>query len=352
MKALVLTVGTGDSRDPERTLFEPLRRSLADGDWSHVTLVPSEVSRSLAEQFRDRERESNPQLPIRMQPLPAGAEEDPDHAYEHFDRVLFDLLRSVEPSGITIDFTRGTKAMSAAIVLAAARHGIHELRYIAGAQRDDRGQVVAGKERVLTVQAYRVEHDRRVDLARQVFAKGNFEAAVDVLATPEAKVEPIRQAARYYAAWDRLDYRSAARILGSGGLRPAPEGWEDLWPTPRMTRWTEALAPHATATETQETPSEPRALCKLIADLIANGERRIAHGQFEDALVRAYRVLELIGQARLSEWGLDTARMDESHCAVRRLKDKIARKKQVPLSRHPRPALRQPIPGRPPAQDP
>ena len=39
-------------------------------------------------------------------------------------------------------------------------------------------------------------------------------------------------------------------------------------------------------------------------------KRRIRHGQNEDALVRAYRLLELIGQARLFDHGLDSANLD------------------------------------------
>ena len=34
-------------------------------------------------------------------------------------------------------------------------------------------------------------------------------------------------------------------------------------------------------------------LCRLTVDLLANGERRVCQGQNEDALVRAYRLLEL-----------------------------------------------------------
>ena len=45
----------------------------------------------------------------------------------------------------------------------------------------------------------------------------------------------------------------------------------------------------------------------VICDLLANAERRLRDQHFEDALIRAYRVLELIGQVRLFDRGYNSA---------------------------------------------
>ena len=74
-------------------------------------------------------------------------------------------------------------------------------------------------------------------------------------------------------------------------------------------------------------------LRRLVIDLLANGERRLHQGQHEDALVRAYRVLELIGQARLFDQGLDSGNLDGSHPAVQGLQRKIEKKNQDPLTK-------------------
>lgn len=66
--------------------------------------------------------------------------------------------------------------------------------------------------------------------------------------------------------------------------------------------------------------------------LIANGERRVRQGRHENALVRAYRVLELIGQARLFDQGLDSGNLDRSHRAVQTLQKKIEKKSKDSLS--------------------
>ena len=54
-----------------------------------------------------------------------GDENDADKAFGHFSEVLGELIRAGNaPTNITLDFTRGTKAMSAALVLAGVAYGI------------------------------------------------------------------------------------------------------------------------------------------------------------------------------------------------------------------------------------
>ena len=79
-------------------------------------------------------------------------------------------------------------------------------------------------------------------------------------------------------------------------------------------------------------PPWPFVFADWSSDLIANGERRLRQGQHEDALVRAYRVLELIGQARLFDLGLDSGDLDRGHHAVQALQRKIEKKGQDPLT--------------------
>jgi hypothetical protein len=46
-------------------------------------------------------------------------------------------------------------------------------------------------------------------------------------------------------------------------------------------------------------------LRRLVADLLANGERRVRDQQYEEAVLRAYRIVELLGEARLFARGVD-----------------------------------------------
>ena len=67
----------------------------------------------------------------------------------------------------------------------------------------------------------------------------------------------------------------------------------------------------------------------MAVDLLANGRRRIKQQQFEDALLRAYRVLELIGQFRLFDLGYDSACINPQDQKVEALRKELKHKKRA-----------------------
>lgn len=330
---LIMTVGTGDITNLEETLLTPLRKSIAVGRWAEVILLPS----SITVEFAERLRQDLEGLKATIRPLPEDAENDADRAYAHFDAVLSETVRRVRPGQVVADFTRGTKAMSAALVMAATRHEVPRLRYITG-QRDRRGMVEAGSEAICSIGTTVVAGHRRLDLARDLMWRGSFAAVEAALPDPEhgcAGLYPsdlteiaraVRTATQFYAAWDRLDYAAAAQVAVS---RSPGSDWEALWPSLAMRDWVEALA---CETARSDSAAMSARLRRLVVDLLANGERRLRQGQHEDALVRAYRVLELIGQVRLFDRGLDSSNLDANHEAVQLLQKKIKKKKQAPLA--------------------
>ena len=253
-RTLVMTVGTGNRDRLDDTLYTPLLKSVADGDWKTIVLLPSQETLLYAEELRRRIAHGTPGIEVSISPLPAGHENNADRAYAHFDRVLTEVLQNNPLENVEADFTRGTKAMSAALVLAATRRTIPRLRYIEGV-RDRRGMVEPGSEQVRGIRTTTVNGHRRLDLARALFARGSFAAVAHVLPDPH--------------------------------------------------------------------------------DLLANGERRLGQGQNEDALVRAYRLLELLGQARLFDHGLDSANLDPDHDAVLAVQRESERKKRRPFSEGP-----------------
>ena len=111
---LVMSVGTGDHTSLEATLLAPLRKSIATDAWARVILLPS----AMTEEYAKRLKNGMGPIDAAIRPLPPGAENDADRAYAHFDTVLAAVLQATPPHRIVVDFTRGTKAMSAALVLA------------------------------------------------------------------------------------------------------------------------------------------------------------------------------------------------------------------------------------------
>jgi hypothetical protein len=117
--ALILTVGTGSERDVEGSILSPFRKTLHEGPWDRIVLLPSQTAIPLAELVRH----DNPDLASRIsiRPLPGPEDEyNLDRAYSHFEAELHSLFESGgSPENTAIDLTRGTKAMSAALALAA-----------------------------------------------------------------------------------------------------------------------------------------------------------------------------------------------------------------------------------------
>lgn len=325
-KALVLTVGTGDMDDPEKTLLSPMRKSIDRGEWGRILLLPSRTTEAAAGTLRDRVAGTA----VTVDPLPKpGQEDDADQCFAHFDRILGQLMADgFKPGDIVADFTRGTKAMSAALVLAAVGHGVERLRYVHSPQRDSRGMVVPGTEKIGEIWTNVVTARRRVDEARVLMSHGDFGAALALL--PDQRfltlfAEPLRKeaaalraAARIYAAWDRLDYGSAVAVLDE---RDDTAHAGAFAPTDKMERWLRRLAginsfrPPDADVQTY-CKDQARSLRPLACDLLANAERRVRDQHFEDAQLRVYRVLELLGQIRLFECGYDNADLPEDDDAI------------------------------------
>ncbi len=220
-----------------------------------------------------------PSIALEIRDLPEGHENDADLAYAHYDSVIGELLRDdvqseqiVQPEQIEVDFTRGTKAMSAALVLAAMRRSIPCLRYVTG-ERDRRGMVRPGFEQVKRISTTNVDGHRRLDLARSLFERGNFAAIGGILPdrdNPMSKPSPDKQlvevsgsvltAARFFAAWDRLDYASAAAIDIDA---PPDSEWKPVWPTEAMRDWVSGLRLEPDPNDTSAMASATDANCSL-----------------------------------------------------------------------------------------
>lgn len=311
-KALVLTVGTGNIDDLERTLLVPMLKSIERGIWNRVVLLPSHTTDEFAQMLRARL--SHPAVEIQRLRA-AGQENDADACFGHFDAVLERLVADgFTPDDIEVDFTRGTKAMSAALVLAAVGRGIPSLRYVHSEQRDGRGMVVPGTEKVGEIQTTVATAHRRLDQSRTFMRQGDFGAAIELLPDldrplaglfPERfrrEAQALRAAAQIYAAWDRLNYQAAAKAVEQHGPTAAQAG--EFAPTSEMDGWLRRLKQRPDSSS----HAEMAAYLRIVAcDLLANAERRLHDQHFEDALLRSYRVLELIGQIRLFDRGYDSA---------------------------------------------
>jgi CRISPR-associated protein (TIGR02710 family) len=338
--ALTLTVGSGNPKDPEGTLYQPLLKSIREGSWDKVVFLPSIVTE---ENARELERRLSGTA-VEIIPLPGPNDEnDVDSCFAHFDRVIQKLrTEGFDAVNVCADFTRGTKAMSAALVLAAIRHGVPRIRYVEG-DRDPARQnnVIPGTERVRTVEPQVATASIWLDRARAFLMDGDFVAVLGVLPDVHQAATSgwpndllpilgaVRTYAEFYSAWDRLDY-SAAVTQGEGLPNSSPDGWDDFAPRPAALEWVRELARDSPKKGGIPLPSDKSGdmvvhARRVMVDLLANGRRRIRNGQFEDANLRSYRIAEMLGQTRLFYHGLDSSFLDPQNPVVAKLEKDLAK---------------------------
>lgn len=224
--------------------------------------------------------------------------------YRELRRKIPDVLAEtgVHPDEVLVDYTGGSKTMSAALVLAASEL-FQQFSYVGGAQREKGGLgiVVDGRERMLYQgNPWTALAIREIERARDLWAGCQFEAAATTLREVAPRVSlrlrfvAIADLADAMAARHRLDFPAALRILNplQGDLPRLFDGRDDhgLLNCVRQTRdLCEACSPRTAAG------------IPLLCELLDNALRTAAQGRFEDAAARLYRVMEMQGQLWLAE---------------------------------------------------
>lgn len=216
-----------------------------------------------------------------------------------------------------IDYTGGTKSMTAAIVLAAAAHAETRLQFMAG-QRSDLSRVKDGTETPVEMPKDMLGIGQAFETARDMVARNQYGPARDVITmlerrSPIATLSCIPRGWRLrmddwqawlevFACWDRFEHAAAWAALKSA---------LDVGAT-----WAEALEADGWAGRLEALVAagqQPDPL--LVEDLWLNAERRAVNGLFDDAIARLYRIGEAGAQARL----LHLHNVDATCCPVSEL---------------------------------
>ncbi len=310
---LVLTVGT--TAEPLLKAVE--ERRAEDPDLSVYLLYgrpfPGQKSNpfDVAKQVRDRAAELGVRAETREVPDP----EDVDACLQAARSVLREVASA---DRVVVDFTGGTKPLSAALVHAALTEplsGQLVLEYTGGQLRDPAGRVLRE-----AMHLRRSERTATDDLVRQVLdLLGRFayrEARLLASRLPESgRAGFLRQAVEALCAWDEFDYERAAEhlrrvyqaaraLLDTADLAPAPrvcvrllEPANGLVATVRTLRALQQGQPRGLP------PGEQLNL--LVADILENASRRLAEGRPTDSVLRAYRAVECAVQVRLLASGVN-----------------------------------------------
>jgi CRISPR-associated protein (TIGR02710 family) len=216
---------------------------------------------------------------------------------------------------VVLDLTRGKRIMSVGAGIVGAFFGF-DLVYIDEGWIDEIKRGRPGTEKLVTAKnPFDVFGDLEGQEARELFNYYNYGAAMyfykrlrEKVADPR-KIEIEELLAEAYLHWNSFNFKAALMKMNAlvkrseqYGVRINPHVHENLV---------------ALKILDSADPDSPESLddefnLHIIIDLYANALRKAETGMFEDAICRLYRVLELVSQARLRSYSINTIGQDLS----------------------------------------
>ncbi len=208
---------------------------------------------------------------------------------------------------IIVDFTGGTKCMSAALALVSRRWPC-VFSYVGGTERTKGGTgiVVSGKERTLVSQnPWNALGYQAIEDACLLFDQHAFMPAANVLDAARKAADDdaakrifstFYQLCEGYGLWDRFQHKGAAQRIANV-LKNATDLQAMLGSSPSDALLRRVQQHHR---DLQTLEDQPRSRV-MVADLMSNARRREHEGRFDDGVARLYRAIEALAQLALAE---------------------------------------------------
>ncbi len=219
-------------------------------------------------------------------------------------------------SGIGADFTSGTKVMTAALCIAATSIGVHSLSYVSGRRDQSTGRVLSGTERLLCVYPVQEAIDRLRSEMILHFNSHRFSRVAEVARdvqqlclSPEVQHEfrAWERVALVYDAWDRFQHSDAAKLMRALTKDQICSLGCHVDTNKRLLFQIERQLNKAAEAEDVRERLGAKYCVEILADLLANADRRAAGGRYDDAVARLYRATEFVAQHGLAGYGIDSA---------------------------------------------
>lgn len=215
-----------------------------------------------------------------------------------------------------VDYTGGTKNMSVALALASINYGF-SFSYVGGEERTKNGLgiVIDGKEKIY--QSINPWDFLAIEEKKQIsylFNNYHFKASKDIcdrLAEKSGKLKYFFRKLGFiidmYYKWDLFMYPQAFQSLNKKDIYEL-EDHEDI-KVKQFAKETFDLRSYLeNLSNNHNKPS-----IELIHDLFSNAERRFEQGKYDDAVLRLYRIVEMIAQYILiKEFEIDTSNVNLS----------------------------------------
>jgi CRISPR-associated protein (TIGR02710 family) len=304
----VLIVSLGGSPDPIVNCIDSLRPE-------RVVFLCSEASREQVDAVLSRVHlptfDAERDVEVLQQRLSASQGEEVINELDQLDRIysrsldLIQRVRTEEPGrAITVDYTGGTKSMTAGLAMAAIDDRAVRISLTtherAKGQQALSGHSSPGSVSVAAIQARRL---RDLELPA-LLARYDYDAARLAVGRIRRLPDQDANTARFLGrledllvvldAWDRFDHLQAVNLLVRLGERRLDASL--LFPLKLVIGSRRLLDKQA---EEDRWPSMRGHGLEAVEDLLRNAERRASQSRYDDAVGRLYRAMELTAQILL-----------------------------------------------------
>ncbi len=311
-KAMIITVGTGRNREdiaggitfsikrenPNRIFF--LVTPQSKSETLPIIIKKSGLTKRKYKIFEHEEADDIQKLYL---------------SYEVFFRKV--LENGFSPNDIVIDYTSGTKAMSAALFAVGIAREVGGVTYISG-ERDKGGRVIPGTEKQVSPNLTMLRLGIKLRKLPELFNNYQFEACLSLLSDFESmiadpilmeKIDFFKKLAEAYMLWDRFNLDDSM-----GRLTEITRKYESLLVTHELKNYVEH---HKKFLHKEK--STPYSVERKV-DLYANARRRYEEGKYDDCVARIYRAMEYTAQVRLY---LKHERLETNDLQIENLRDKL-----------------------------
>lgn len=318
-RCIVLTVGVGGkNRD---SLMDALKKSIEDYGPNLIAFVFSHTSEELTNELKSKLGDSYEYVDLKL-----SDENKIDVIFSEMVSLLDELVNhyGCSKKRMQLDFTSGTKAMSAGAALAATSCQIDKLRYISGQRKD--GVVQSGLEEILTHNPTRflsyysfqqclkdlesLRYDSALSIYESILPDALPASARDSLTSLKLLIEG-------YCCWDQFKHggaRDKFRLISNTSfyLRPFQFPIENCCLLTNLD--------HASQSSNAQKDASPKKESKnaklnqdILSDMFNNAQRRLLEGKYDDALARLYRLTEMFAQfVLIKKHKIDTSDVDQS----------------------------------------
>lgn len=217
---------------------------------------------------------------------------------------------------IAVDLTRGKRAMSAGAAIVGDFFGC-DLIYMDEEWIDEIKRGVPGTEKLVLVQnPLYLFGDLEKHFAYELFNRHEYSAAQKLFEelckkVPDPRDFEVRTLISHgYDLWESLNYKAAFQKLDLAFLKIKQYGITEL----NLDQLRLNLKVLETLQKAQqsgvdffEVLKDEKFVIHLLVDIYCNALRRAEQNRFEDALLRFYRLIELVSQHRLAKMNIDTS---------------------------------------------